>query len=146
MFPLPLVITVGRPRGLRFGLLLLLATAAAALWLAHLPSALQVLGTLALLTSAWLYRSPDRPLTFRCLKDGGIELRIGDAWAPLRLLSPPVVLPWLVALRVARSEKHSVRALLIGPGSLPRNEFRRLRVCLLWLTTPATEHPHSPQP
>ena len=67
----------------------------------------------------------------RCQDDGGLAIRRGDDWAPVRLLPDTLVWPWLAVLRYRIDERRAT-TLAVLPDSLEKDDFRRLRVWLRW--------------
>lgn len=115
--------------------------AVSALWLAALPVDLQVPGTAAMLLSLWHHRRPRAPRVLRCHNDGKLETRTGDDWVVLSLEKPLVSLPWLTVIRYRQPPAKRPATLVIAPGALPAEDFRRLRVWLRWLGTHALPSP-----
>lgn len=133
MFPLPLTITVAPSGYLLWGLLALHGLALAAAWLAQLPMPVKIALSALLITSAsWRLGRRGTPVRLRCDKDGQLSLHADDAWRPVTLAAPPVLLPVLTILRPRMADRKT-RPLLILPDSLPEEDFRRLRVWLRWM-------------
>jgi hypothetical protein len=133
VFPLPLVITVAPSRRLRIGLALLHLVALAALWLADLPTAWQTAGSVLLALSLAAHGRSHEALALRGTRNGRLEIRRDDHWLPATQFSAKLLLPFLVLLHIGLPVPSSPRYLIVLPDSLPREDFRRLRVWIRWL-------------
>ena len=135
MFPLPLRVTLEPSRRLRRGLIGLHLLAGAALWLAALPALVQVAGTGLLVVSLAWHLRPQPALSLRCGRRGELALRQGETWQTLDQFQAPLVLPALTLLRYRTGRSTQSRVILAD--CLPQEDFRRLRVWLMWRGAPA---------
>jgi len=131
VFPLPLGVTVKPSRRLRLGIAALHLLAAAALWLAALPITAQLAGSALLVLGLILGTRPTPETTLRGKADGTLEIRQDDTWQEITPVSPSLVLPFITILPLRRHDRP--RHLVILGDSLPPEDFRRLRVWLVWL-------------
>lgn len=137
MFPLPLTLSVAPSRQLQLGVAMLHLLAGVALWLAALPPAMQIGGSLLLLASLAAQSRPAPPTILRGKADGTLEIRQGDAWQTAESLRVPLRTPFLTLLRYRLAGDRRDRRLLVLPDSLPAEDARRLRVWLGWLARTA---------
>ena len=128
MFPLPLIVHVGDSRALRALLLGLHVLAGTAVWLAKLPSALQVGMTIVLLVSLWRYVKPQAALTLRCHQDGKLEQHTEAGWVTLQPNGAAVLMPGLILQRHQLAANTRPKALLITADALAAEDWRRLNV------------------
>lgn len=139
MFPLPLLVTVTPSRRLRLGILVLLAIAMAAAWLAQLSTPWQTLLSLALVASAWRHLKQGKAVTLRCDKAGRLSVNTDGKWSPLELVHPQILLPTVTLLRYRPAGNNWSKSLLVLPDGLPQEDYRRLRVWLRWMAKPGND-------
>jgi len=132
MFPLPLIVTIGNSRRLRFFLATSHVCCAVAIFLAALPPLLQWAGMVMLICSLIYYWRPVQAIRLRGDRDGNLEIWHAKTWQKVRLAGSSVVLPGCTVLRITRGNQWLNRNLLVLPDSLPAEDFRRLRVWLRW--------------
>jgi hypothetical protein len=122
-----------RPSRIHAGLMLLghvlaliaITQAALPLWL----QGLLVAGVLAGLARGWRRRSTGAA-GLRLAQGGQLRLKLHD-WQSAEMTGQPVVLPWLVNIRLALSDGRQVR-LLLWPDSADADALRKLRAWLRW--------------
>jgi hypothetical protein len=127
-------------RLLIFLLLLLAAGALVCLWLLPLP--VPVLLFVTVFVSCWTgyhllldarLRLGRSCVAFRLEEEGKIVLVLRNSWhLQGRTLQGSLVTPYLVILNVVLDEHRGRRNLLILPGAMSADSFRRLRVELRW--------------
>ncbi|MDP2787193.1 MAG: protein YgfX [Pseudomonadota bacterium] len=132
MFPLPLVVTIGNSRRLRFFLAAAHVCCAIAIFLAALAPYLQWAIMLLLVFSLAYYWRPDRDVRLRCDRDGNLEIWRDEQWRAENLAGSSVILPGCAVLRIATENRWLPRNLVVLADSLPADDFRRLRVWLRW--------------
>lgn len=103
-----------------------------AVCLAALPLWAQVALTMALTASViWAWREiSGSPHGLRVSRSGQIEV-LGAVWQPARISGRPVVLPWLVSLRL-KPEGAGTCQLTLLADSTDADGMRKLRVWLRW--------------
>lgn len=106
------------------------------LWLAVLPLWLQSALSLALASSLiWAWREiSSAPRGLRVSQSGQVEL-LEREWMPARMRGRPVVLPWLVSLRLELDGGQTRRMALLR-DSADSDGLRKLRVWLRWGALP----------
>ena len=102
------------------------------LWLAALPPWIQASLGFALTASlVWAWREiASGPYGLRVSQSGQIEL-LEQEWLAANIRGRPVVLPWLVSLRLG-TEGGRVRRLVLWRDSAALDPQRKLRVWLRW--------------
>jgi toxin CptA len=114
--------------------------AAGALWLAPLPLAWVLAGSLALLAHlAWLVRlhawrsDAGALIDLELLDDCSVSVRSRTGpWEPYRIAGSSFVSRPLVVLNLRSAVERRTRGVLIAADSLDADSFRRLRVWLRW--------------
>ena len=130
MFPLPLVIET-RASALARGVLLAIHLAAAfALFLARLPTPLQLAGLALLGASLWRTRTPPATQRLRAMADGRMEIWVDATWKSLPIQSDSVALPGLIVLLWREGGRS--HSLMLPADAMSGEEHRRLRVWLRW--------------
>jgi hypothetical protein len=129
---IPLELAI-RPSRVYAGVLLIACSLAlAGIWLAAIPVWGQALMTLGLIPAAWRYWRNGLPAVrgLRITQSGQIEI-LQTGWQSAVIKGQPVVLPWLVSLKVA-PEGGKARRLMIWPDAVDADSARRLRAWLKW--------------
>jgi toxin CptA len=132
MFPLPLVVTIGDSQRLRWSLAATHLCGAGAIFLAALPTDVQLTGLALLLFSLVYYWRPAPDVRLRGKPDGTLEIWRQEQWHVARLAATSVILPGCTVLRLGIGTGPWRRNLVVLPDSLPPDDFRRLRVWLRW--------------
>jgi toxin CptA len=132
MFPLPLVVTVGNSRLLRFFLVAIHVCCAAAILLAALSPVARAAGLALLIFSLVYYWRPAPDVRLRGHGDGKLEIWRDQHWQVVRLASTSVIMPGCTVLHIPSGSRWQNSYLVVLPDSLPAEDFRRLRVWLRW--------------
>lgn len=79
----------------------------------------------------WRGRNPVKALHLST--DGKCSVRLGnEQWVPAEVLGSSFVQPWLAVLHLKLEGRRHMLPLILLPDMLKHDEFRRLRVWLLW--------------
>jgi toxin CptA len=132
MFPLPLVASIDGSRQLRSLLAFVHLCGAVAIFLTSLPLPLQWTGLLLLTISMALYWRQNQQIRVRGNQNGKFEVWLSGKWCVASIDSSSVIWPGLTVVRFATESERLHRHLVILPDSLPKEDFRRLRVWLRW--------------
>lgn len=130
MFPSPLVVTIGSSLQLRILLAAAHAASALAIFLAALPVLMQWTGAVLLVFSLVYYCRPAQSVRLRGNHEGKLEIWHDTHWQEAHLAGSSNVLANCAVLHLAVENRK--RYLIVLPDSLPREDFRRLRVWLRW--------------
>lgn len=136
---IPLELAI-RPSRVYAGVLLIACSlAVTGIWLAAMPAWGQALMTLGLILAAWHHWRNDLSdmQGLRVTQSGQIEILQAD-WRPAVIEGQPVVLPWLVSLKVVPQGGKAHR-LMIWPDAVDTDSARRLRAWLKWGFRPAAK-------
>ena len=129
---LPLELTLRPSRVYATVLSLAHGLALAGIWLAALPVWIMALMTSVLLAGALMLwrKSSNSPRGLRVTQSGQVEI-LDNEWQAAKMKGRPVVLPWLVSLRLT-GEAGKVRRLMLWSDSAEPDLLRKLRVWLRW--------------
>lgn len=118
----------------RYAMAVLHLAAAGAVLLADLPW--PVRGVLWAVIAGHLYYvwPAGGDARIECDDRGALRVQSGDEWREASVLADSAVLPGLIVLRWDGVDDGSRGTLCIWPDSLPREERRRLRVWLRWVS------------
>jgi len=136
---IPLELAI-RPSRVYAGVLLIACSlAVTGIWLAAIPAWGQVLMTLGLIPAILLYwrKGLSSIQGLRITQSGQIEILQLD-WQSATIKGQPVVLPWLVSLKVAPGGGKA-RRLMIWPDAVDKDSARKLRVWMNWGFQPAAK-------
>ncbi len=129
---IPLELAIKPSRVYAGVLLIACSLAVTGIWLAAMPAwgqALMMLGLILATFHHWR-KGLSGIQGLRIAQSGQIEILQAD-WLPAAIKGQPVVLPWLVSLKVA-PEGGKARRLMIWPDAVDTDSARRLRAWLKW--------------
>lgn len=108
---------------------MVLVTALPLGWVLYCACSLLIASTVLLV----LRGDPARAITrFELEADSNCRWQQAEQSVEGRLRGDTAALPWLIVLRIDEFGRRSVRSLILFPGSLHRDDWRRLQIFLRW--------------
>ncbi len=130
---IPLQLTLRPSRICKALMVLVLALALTAVWLAEMPVLVRITLVAALLVAIAQFwrRHMRQPLGLRISQSGELSVQQGNDWRKAEILGQPVAWIWLIYLRL-KLEDGTKWSLRLWPDSADEEGLRRLRVSLKW--------------